>query len=126
LSKKALDNGITNNLQFQVIEPDPSIENSRQSIAVPKPWFSDPDPRALAQQKQTTRGICMKIAALFSLFFFPGLAMASSTCKVDTYKPVSGVTIEQRSGAVSLPWEGESNEQLQIKQVQPPSFAGVA
>lgn len=68
----------------------------------------------------------MRFAALFSLFFFPGLAMASSTCKVDTYKPVSGVTIEQSSGAVSLTWEGESNEQLQIKQVQPPALLGVA
>ena len=57
----------------------------------------------------------MKFAALFSLYFFPGLAMASSTCNVNTYKPDSGVMMESSSGVVSPTSEGESNEQLLIK-----------
>jgi hypothetical protein len=67
----------------------------------------------------------MKFAARLSMFFLPGPAMASSTCNVDTYRPVNGATAEQSGGVVSLTWEGESNEQLLIKQAQHQALPGL-
>ncbi len=56
-----------------------------------------------------------------------GVAAAQTgKCNLDNYKPAAGMSAEQSGDSLTLTWPGVSSEQLQIKQAQPPGFAGVA
>lgn len=50
-----------------------------------------------------------------TLILFSAGAMASTTCKVEGYKAVAGITMEQSGGAVSLTWQGESGAELRAR-----------
>ena len=59
------------------------------------------------------------------LTLLTGVAAAqTSKCNLDNCKPAAGMSAEQNGDSLILTWPGESNVQLQIKQVQPPGFAG--
>lgn len=58
----------------------------------------------------------MKMHRFFlSLLFIPGVALASTTCNVQGYKVVAGITMEQGGGTVTLIWPGESGSGLRVR-----------
>lgn len=52
---------------------------------------------------------------LLSLFLLPCAALASTSCKVQGYKPVSGIAMEQNDGTVTLSWPGEAGAELRAR-----------
>jgi len=64
---------------------------------------------------------------MLGLTLLTGVAAAQTgKCNLDNYKLAAGMSAEQNGDSIILTWPGESNEQLQSKQVQPSALPGVA
>lgn len=55
------------------------------------------------------------LGLLLSLSLLASLGWASETCSLKGYRPVSGVSMQQSGGAVTLAWPGESGAELRVR-----------
>lgn len=52
---------------------------------------------------------------LLALLLFPSVAVASTTCNMQGYKAVAGITLEQSGVAITLTWPGEADSELRAQ-----------